>query len=119
MSIPKKRKETGEVSNIGKLVVPPSTHVGSERYMRQKMHDITAISNSIEHPDVFLTMTCNARWPEIEESILPGQPASDCPDLCNRVFRMKHKILMTHLKEDQPFGRIVADVSVIEFRSMA
>ncbi len=96
-------------------MVLPSTHAGRERYMRRKMHDIITISNSIEHPDVFLTMTWNPRWPEIEESLLPGQLTSDRPDLCNRVFRMKHKILMTHLKEDQTFGRIVADVSVIEF----
>ncbi len=61
-------------------------------------------------------MTCNPRWPEIEDSLLFGQRAGDSPDLCNRVFRMKQKILVTHLKEDQPFGRIVADVSVIEFQ---
>ncbi len=96
-------------------MVLPSTHIGSERYMRQKMHDIIAISNSIGHPDVFLTITSNPRWPEIEESLLPGQCACDRPDLCNRVFQMKQKILMTHLKEDQPFRGIVADVSVIEF----
>ncbi len=96
-------------------MVLPSTHMGSDRYMRQKMHDIIAISNSIGHPDVFLTMNCNPRWPEIEDSLLPGQRATDRPDLCNRVFRIKHKLLMTNLKEDYPFGKTVADVSVIEF----
>ena len=111
-----KKEGAANFGDIGKLVVLPSTHIGSERYMRQKMHDIIAISNSIGHPDVFLTMTCNPRWPEIQESLLPGQRAQDRPDLCNRVFRMKHKLLMVHLKEDEPFGRIVADVSVIEFQ---
>ena len=72
-------------------MVLSSTHVGSERYMREKMHDIIAISNSIGHPDVFLTMTYNPQWPEIEESRLPGQRANDRPDLSNRSFRMKHK----------------------------
>ncbi len=80
------------------------------------MHDIIAISNSIGHHDLFLTMTCNSKWPEILDSFLPGQNYTDRPDLCNRVFRMKHKVLMTHLKEDQPFGRVAADVSVIEFQ---
>ncbi len=29
---------------------------------------------------------------------------------------MKHKLLMAHLKEGAPFGRVIADVSVIEFQ---
>ncbi len=85
-------KEAREVGDLGKIVVLPSTHVGSKRYMGQKMHDIIAISNNIGHPDVFLTMTCNPRWPEIENSLFPGQRASDRLDLCERVFRIKHKI---------------------------
>lgn len=36
--------------------------------MRQNMHDFIAISNKIEHSDIFFTMTCNSQWPEIEKS---------------------------------------------------
>ncbi len=89
------------------------------RYLRQKMHDIIAISNSISHPDVFLTMTCNLRWFEIQQSLIPSQKADNRPDLCNRVFRMKHKLLKTHSKEDEPFGKAIADVSVFIFKSEA
>ncbi len=49
----------------GRLVVPPSTYIGGERYMPQKMHDIIATSNKMGTPDIFLTMTCNPNWPEI------------------------------------------------------
>ena len=108
-----KKKQNGD---IGKLVVLPSTHLGSERYMRQKMHDIIAISNSLGHPDIFLTITCNPKWPEIEGALLAGQKSDDCADLGNRVFGMKWKLLMSYLKENQPFGRVIADVSVIEFQ---
>lgn len=104
------------IGDIGKLVVLPSTHIGGERYMRQKMHDIIAISNSLGHPDVFLTMTCNPKWPEIESALLPSEKSTDRPDVCNRVFRMKWKLLMSYLKESKPFGDVVADVSVIEFQ---
>ncbi len=52
-----KRPEGVKITDVGKLVVLPSTQIGSERYTRQKMHDITSISNSIGHPDVFITMT--------------------------------------------------------------
>ncbi len=33
------KKGGGQLGNIGKLVVLLSTHIGSESYMRQKMHD--------------------------------------------------------------------------------
>ena len=84
--------------------------------MRMKMHDIIAISNSIGHPDVFLTMTCNPYWPEITDSLFPGQRSDDRPDLCNRVFKMKLRILLQYLKNEEPFGRMIAHVSVIEFQ---
>ena len=80
------------------------------------MNDIIAISNSIDHPDMFLPMNCNTRWPEIEAYLLPGQQASDRPDLSNRVFRMKHKLLTAQLKEDKPLESTAAGVSVIKFQ---
>ncbi len=102
--------------NVGRLVVLPSTHIGSDRYMRQKMHDIIAISNSVGHPDIFITMTCNPYWPEIQNTLLPDQRADNTPDLCDRLFRMKLKLLLKHLKEDKPFVHITAFLFVIEFQ---
>ena len=54
---------SGEIGDIRNLVLLPSTHIESKRYMGQKMPDIIAISNSIGQPDVFLTMAFNPRWP--------------------------------------------------------
>ena len=102
--------------NISRLVVLPATYLGGDRYMRMKMHDIIAISNTIGHPDVFLTMTCNPAWPEITDALFPGQKANDRPDLCNRVFKMKQRILLQYLKTEEPFGNMRAHVSVIEFQ---
>ena len=48
--------------------------------------------------------------------LFPGQSATDRHDLRNNVFRMKHKLLLSYLKDDHPFGKTVADVSVIEFQ---
>ena len=101
---------------IGRLVVLPATYIGSDRYMRMKMHDIISISNSLGHPDVFLTMTCNPYWPEITDAIFEGQKPQDRPDICNRVFKMKQKMLLQYLKSENPFGRMIAHVSVIEFQ---
>ncbi len=49
----------------GRLVVLPSTYIGGELYMCQKMHDIIATSKKMGHLDIFLTMTWNPNWPEI------------------------------------------------------
>ena len=60
-------------TDIDRLVVLPSAHTGSDRYMRQKMHEIIAILNSLGHPDVFITMTCNQYWAEAQSTLLPEQ----------------------------------------------
>ena len=107
--------ESNNELNVGRLVLLPSTHIGSDRYMRQKMDDIITISNTFGHSDIFITMTCNPYWPEIQNALLLSQRADDRPDLCNRVFRMKLKLLLKHLKDDEPFGKLTAFVSVIYF----
>ena len=74
-----RKKGTGKLRDVGKLVFLPSTHIESYRYIRQKMHDIIAISNRVDIPDVALTTTCNPKWIEIQESLLPGQHAGEHP----------------------------------------
>ena len=110
-----KTSENSE-KDIGRLVVLLSTHIGNDRYMRQKIHDIIAISNNIGHRDVFITMTCNPHWPQIHSELFPGQRSEDRPDLCDRVFRMKLKLLLAYLKDASPFGCVLAYVSVTEFQ---
>ena len=48
-----------------------------------------AIVNKKGKPDIFLTMTCNSNWTEIQENLLLGQQPSDRPDLVARVFHLK------------------------------
>ena len=72
--------------NVGRLFVLPSTRIGSDRYMRQKIHDIIAISNTLGHPDIFVTMTCNPNWLEMQKPSLASQKADGRPDLCDRFF---------------------------------
>jgi len=69
---------------IGKMVILPSTFIGSPRNMLQNYQDAMAIVNKFGKPDLFITMTCNPKWCEIEENLLSGQQASDRPDICTR-----------------------------------
>ena len=84
--------------------------------MRIKMHDIIAISNTIGHTDVFLTMTCNPACPEITHALFTGRKANDRPYLCNGVLKLKQGITLQYLKAEEPFGRMRENISVIEFQ---
>ena len=64
-------------------------------------------------PDLFVTVTCNLKWPEIVNNLLPGKTALDRPDLTTRVFRM---YLCQITDKKKILGRSVAHIQVIEFQ---
>ena len=78
-------RATNTGTHIGKVIILPSTFIGSPRNMLQLYQDAMAIVRKYRKPDLFITMTCNPKWCEIEENLLPGQSASDRA----RVFNIK------------------------------
>ncbi|GKD51662.1 DNA helicase PIF1, ATP-dependent [Tanacetum coccineum] len=63
--------------------------IRSELHMIQQYQDAMAICRWAGPPDLFVTMTCNPQWPEIQrevENCIPGQPIVDRPDTIARVF---------------------------------
>ena len=101
---------------IGKIVILPSTFSGSPRNMIQKYQDSMTIAYNFGQPDLFLTMTCNPNWKEIQENLLPGQQACDRPDICARVFALKVEALLEFIIKKKFFGEIAAYVYTIEFQ---
>ncbi|XP_027174556.1 uncharacterized protein LOC113774189 [Coffea eugenioides] len=67
-------------------------------------------------PDIFLTMTCNPAWKEIQENLKYHEKSQDRPDLLARVFRAKFKMLKAEILNKQIFGEVAACVYVIEFQ---
>lgn len=65
--------ETHDGVNTGRSVILPSTFEGSPRNMREKYHDAKAIVSRFDKSDVFVTMTCNTKWPEIVDNLFVGQ----------------------------------------------
>ena len=59
--------------------------------MEQCYQDAMSIVAKTGKPDIFLTMTCNPNWKGIQENLLPGQEASDRPELVDRFFYLKKK----------------------------
>nr|XP_004295595.2 PREDICTED: uncharacterized protein LOC101292200 [Fragaria vesca subsp. vesca] len=110
------REHDGE--NVGKRIILPSTHTGSPRYMNKHYHDAMALCRKYGPPDLFITLTCNPKWPEIERALLNkhGSKPEDRPDIVARIFKMKHDDLISYVKSGKPFGKAIADVATIEFQ---
>uniref|UniRef100_A0A2N9G847 Helitron helicase-like domain-containing protein n=1 Tax=Fagus sylvatica TaxID=28930 RepID=A0A2N9G847_FAGSY len=98
-------------ASIGKRIVLPSSFTGGPRYMIQCYQDAMAICRWFGYPDLFITFTCNSKWPEIESflSMHPGLKVEDRPDIVARVFKIKLNNLMHDLKRGSHFGRVLAD----------
>ncbi|XP_070048226.1 uncharacterized protein [Nicotiana tomentosiformis] len=107
-----------DCSMIGKTIILPSSHTGGPRYRVQNYQDAMAICRWAGYPDLFLTFTCNPKWPEINEMLcLIGQESDDNRvDIICRVFQIKLFQLMQDLKKNQPFGKIIACLYTIEFQ---
>jgi hypothetical protein len=70
----------------------------------------------IGRPDIFVTMTCNPSWSEIQENLEPGQTASDRPDLIARVFDLKNDAMVEIVTKKKRFGNVDSYVYVIEWQ---
>ena len=84
--------------------------------MHERQQDAMSYIRKYGHPDLFITTTTNSNWPEIKESLLPGQDSHDRPDIVIRVFRLKVQKLLEMLKLDMVFGKPQAWLYSIEWQ---
>jgi hypothetical protein len=94
----------GKASNVGQLVILPSTFTGSPRHMHEYTQDAMTYVRNHGRPDLFVTFTCNPKWQEIQDELLPGQAPSDRHDLLARVFRQKLIKLINIVTKSHAFG---------------
>src|SRR6202050_5217175 len=104
----------------GKRIILPASHPGSTHHMYQLFQDSMAIARHCGKPDIFLTMTANPSWPDIDDNDDPDQPrkhqtASDRPDIVTCVFAQKIKAMLKDIK-DGLFGDVQGFVFTIEFQ---
>lgn len=102
------RGETNPAS-VGKRIVLPSRFVGGARYMIQNYQDAMAICAWVGYPDLFITFTCNHKWPELvsylkKQNLTPG----DRPDLVSRIFKIKLNHLIKEIRNGKVFGKVKA-----------
>ena len=102
--------------DIGRMIVLPSTFVGSPRNMAERYQDAMSIVRQHGKPDLFITFTRNPTWPEITAELSPGEGAHLRPDIVARVFHAKLKALIDDIVKLKIFGKVAAVIYTIEFQ---
>ncbi|KAL6569893.1 hypothetical protein OROMI_014407 [Orobanche minor] len=96
-------------TSIGKCFVIPTSFTGGPRYMIQNHQDAMAICKWYGFPDLFITITCNPKWPEISRYLASvNSNPEDRPDIICRVFKMKLDVLIKDLKDHLLLGKTQA-----------
>ena len=100
---------------IGKRIVLPSTYNGSPRNLQQLFQDSMAVIRAHGKPDLFITVTCNPHWPEIEQE-MKNVSNPDKITIIARVFKLKLQAILDDIYKNKIFGNVKAKMYVIEFQ---
>jgi hypothetical protein len=100
------------------MVILPSTFTGGPRYMHERTQDAMTYVRHYGRPNLFITFTCNPRWDEIKELLLPGQRSFERHDIIARVFRLKVKKTMNLLTKGKIFGEVRCYMYSTEYQTL-
>ncbi|KAM3319097.1 hypothetical protein P3S67_006297 [Capsicum chacoense] len=83
------RRDT-KPSSQGQRVILSSSFTGGARYMLQNYQDAMAICKWAGYPDLYITFTCNSKWPEVARfGKCRRLSPEDRPDILTRIFKIK------------------------------
>ncbi|GJS22341.1 DNA helicase [Tanacetum coccineum] len=90
----------------------------SPRYMYAHYLDALAICRVHGSPSFFITFTCNAKWPEIEEFMepFPRLTTADRADIVDRIFEKKVRYYINFVRDSSTFGDVTGVLYTIEFQ---
>ncbi|CAN6989007.1 unnamed protein product [Brassica oleracea var. botrytis] len=98
-----------DMHDQGSRYLLPASFTGSPRYMKNMYLDAMAVCKYFGFPDLFITFTCNPKWPEITRYLEPRNlTADDKPEIIGRLFKCKLDSLMLDLTDKQLLGKTVA-----------
>ena len=97
--------------------LPSSVH-GSPRHMTALARNALILVSEFGCPHVFITLTCNPKWPEIVSQLLPGQTAFDRPDVTAAVFKSRLDLMKMNLRNGKYFNgcELTYHFHVIEYQ---
>ncbi|CAN7120506.1 unnamed protein product, partial [Brassica rapa subsp. narinosa] len=106
-----------DMHDQGSRFILPASFTGGPRYMKNMYLDAMTICKHFGFPDLFITFTCNPKWPEITRYLEPRKlTADDRPEIICRLFKCKLDSLMMDLTDKQLLGKTVAFMYTIEFQ---
>ncbi|XP_033142595.1 uncharacterized protein LOC117132485 [Brassica rapa] len=98
-----------DMSQQGNRFILPASFTGGPRYMKNNYLDAMAICRHFGFPDLFITFTCNPKWPEITRYLSERKLKSeDRPEIACRIFKMKLDSLMEDLTDNEILEKTVA-----------
>ena len=110
-------------ADIGIGVRMPASFTGGPRYMMAKGQDGLTYVKYYGRPDLFITMTCNPKWPELESNVFDEpymatnkQKADHRHDLIARIFKLKMDKMLDLINKGQIFGTVKAFLTTVEWQ---
>lgn len=103
----------GEInpSTSGRRIVLPSSFTGGARYMLQNHQNAMAICRWVGYPDLFITFTCNKKWPEMQRvATNMGLKSEDRPYLVCRIFKIKLDHMIKDIRKGNVFGKVKSSI---------
>ena len=97
-------RRAADAKSTGKRCSIPASVRGSPAYRREKVDMGMAHVYRYGPPTLFLTITCNPYWKEIQDNLEIGHSWFDDPFLVNIVFYEKHTRLIADIKAGKHFG---------------
>jgi hypothetical protein len=85
--------------------LPSSVH-GSPHHMTALARNALILVSEFGCPHVFITLTCNPKWPEKCSQLLTGKTAFDCPDVTGAVFKSRLDQMKTNIRNGKIFLRL-------------
>ena len=100
-----------------KVFLSESLH-GSRRHLKKKQLNSLALIAEYGKPHMFLTLTCNPKWPELGDALPHGQTAYDNPVITNMVFKKRLDALLYNIRHGKYFGqrKTVYEMHCIEYQ---
>ncbi len=92
------RHGAGYIDEPKKESYLPDSVYGSQRHLSALAKNALVFVSKYGCPHVFLTLTCNPEWPEIQSQLINGQVAYDRPDVTVPVFKSRLDKFKTNIR---------------------
>jgi hypothetical protein len=112
------RRPTGYIDAPKNESYLPSSVHGSPCHKAALAKNALILVSEFGCPHVFLTLTCNPKWPEIMSQLLDGQTAFDRPEVTAAVFKSSLDQMKMNIRNGKYFdGReLIYTFNVIEYQ---